>query len=98
MSHPHAPQEVRLKDGPEACTEVCQVDLREKRDGGQRRAIGKDEKVRVSTAHLGDGEKISETGVTAEEQNRGPSSSPEGAPGGGRQCGLLGWGRWGSQL
>ena len=45
---------MRLKGGPKA----CQVVLREERDSGQRRGIGKDKKVRESPAHLGAGEKI----------------------------------------
>lgn len=50
---------MRFKGGPEACTEVCRVDLREKRDCG---GGGKDKKVTVSTAHVGDGEKFSTAG------------------------------------
>ena len=35
------------------------MDLREKSDSGQERGIGRDIKVRVSTGHLGHGEKTS---------------------------------------
>ena len=64
---------MRLKGGPK----TCQVVLREERDSGQRRGIGKDKKVRVSPARLGAGEKI---GTVESRVGRGEAGQMDRGP------------------